>query len=270
MGGFVAYPRNIKDETIGPQKLNKAKNRKYVFDAFDVRPTFAAAAGHGSPAGATGSINIMRTGAGTYEYFVLGAGQTIVAPVWDPTNGKGVDIALDLTATEGLEIAFGPNIVTAGQDRGKLNFKIGTDKSFFARLKVYITDASGFNPFHFGFRKVQAFAATFTDYTDYAAIELQSDLDIMISTDLNNAGEVATDTTQNTADLASREFEIRITQQGAVSFLIDGLVPTVNRTNFVFDAGDIVIPFGRLLHGTDVAEATFLQEFEAGYLPERG
>jgi hypothetical protein len=182
----------------------------------------------------------------------------------------GLDIALDAVVSEGLEIAFGPNIVTANQDRGKLNFKIGTDKSFFARLKVYITDATGLGPFHFGFRKVQAFAATFGDYTDYAAVELQADLDIMLSTDLNNAGEVATDTTQNTADLASREFEIRVTQQGAVSFLIDGLVPTVNRTNFVFDAGDVVIPFGRLLHAADVAEATFLQEFEAGYLPERG
>jgi len=270
MGGFVGYPRNVADGVMTPQKFNKTKNRKYVFDAFDVRPIFAAAAGHGAPVGTTGATNIMRTGVGAYEYFVLGAGQTIVAPVWDPTNGKGLDIALDAVISEGLEIAFGPNIVTAGEDRGRLNFKIGTDKGFFARLKIYITDASGFGPFHFGFRKVQAFQSTFTSYTDYAALELQADLDILIATDLNNAGEVATDTTQNTADTSSREFEIRVTQQGAVSFLIDGLVPTVNRTNFSFDAGDVVIPFCRLLHATDVAEATFLQEFEAGYLPERG
>ena len=270
MGGFVGYPRNVADGVLTPQKLNKAKNKKHVIDAFDARPTFTPAAGHGSPAGTTGAINVMRTGAGAYEYFILGAGQSIVAPVWDPTNGLGVDIALDAVISEGLEIAFGPNIVTANQNRGRLNFKIGTDKGFFARLKIYITDATGFGPFHFGFRKVQAFASTFTTYTDYAAFELQADLDILIATDLNDAGEVATDTTQNTADLTSREFEIRVTQGGAVSFRIDGLVPTVNRTNFSFDAGDVVIPFCRLLHATDVAEATFLQEFEAGYLPERG
>lgn len=269
-------PGFVQTRAIGPGAIEfgklSSRLRRHTFDRFDVRPIFTAGVGHGAPTGAAGNINIVDTGRGRYEHIVIGT-QTLVAPaVWDATNGNGYDIAQDLTATDGAEWDFGSNIVTAGGSRGRHNYVIGTDPAFFARLKIKVTDASGFNPFLFGFRRVQAHQTTFTNYTDYAVFELQSDLDIILNTNLNNGGAASVDTTQNTADNTTIEMRVDVDQQGRVRFMLNNggsalAFPTVTKTNFQFDSGDIVLPFAYLIHGADVAETTWLQEFEAGYIP---
>jgi hypothetical protein len=273
MGGFLGYPRNVADGVIPPEKLNKNKNRRYTFDPFDVRPHFSLSDGFSAPGGATGNVNLWRTNRGIYEWHVKGAGQTITAPVYDLTNGRGLDFAQDLTATEGHEVAFSPNITTLNPERGKHSYKIGTDKGFYARLRIFLTDASGVSPFFFGFRRNQAYQTALASYTDYAGFHLNVNgtvADIREQTQLNTGGVVTVDTTIDAVDGAFRDLEVRVTQQGRVVFILDGKIPTVTKTDFVFDTGDVVFPCSFFLHGADLSEALFYQEFEAGFLPTKG
>jgi hypothetical protein len=273
MGGFAAYQRNFKDDVIPPQKLSKSKNQKYTFDPFDAPPHYSKNLGNGAATGATGDINTMRTNRGIYEWHVLGAGQTILVPVYDLATGLGLDFGQDQTSTEGHQVRFTPNIVTPpAVPRGKHAYKIGTDKAFFARLKILLTDASGVNPFCFGFFKAQAYQTALDSYSDFAVIRLVPSTtfaSIRQRWNLNGGTAAEVDSTQTTSDNAAITMEVRVKQDGKVSFVVNGAYPTVAKTDFVFDSGDVVYPGTFFLHGTDVADNVYYQEFESGFLPER-
>lgn len=264
--------RRMADGFLEPRHYANKNNRKYIFEDFSVYPRFAARLGNGAATGATGDRNQLITNRGTYVWHVKGAGQTILVPVYDDVNGKGLDFGQDQTATEGHELMFSPNIPTAGGDRGILGFKIGTDEAFVARLKVLLSDWSGVNPLAFGIRRVQAEQAALASYTDYAAFKVVGSGttgSVRLETNLNNAGAVTTDTSQTKADNVAADFRIHVGQDGKVRFWLDDGAPTVNVTNFVFDVGDIVIPFAFFLHGADLVDNLWYQEFEGGYLPKR-
>jgi hypothetical protein len=284
-GGFIGQ-RQLRDQSIFPAALS-TRNRKYVLDMFDTRAAGFSGVGTGFASGVTSSNvsaspNILKTGAGHYEYWCLGALQTITTPVWDATNGYGLDIALDLTATEGVEIVFGSIFSTAGLSRGKLNFTVAGESysataiagggsptlSFFARLKVRAADASGCNPLQFGFRKSEAVAFTGTAaYTDFAAFTVSgASGDISVTTRLNTGTAALVDTTADMADGVARTFTVYVAPNGSVRFLLDGGTPSVTKTDFVFDPGDVVFPFVRNIHGATSPGAIYLQEFEAGYV----
>lgn len=226
------------------------------FDRFRTRPLFSDDDGDGIPTGTTGDVNIMKTDVLDYEYAILGAGQTIVMPVWATT---GVDIGLDQTTTEGIEITNGISSLS------RFAFTVGTDACYF-KVKVKVADASGANPLLVGFRKAEAYQADEDDYDEMVAIGLVGTANpntIKIQTILNAAATVSTDTTQTWADAATKTLEVYVTKAGVVTFKIDGAAPTATKA-FTFDNAEVIVPFLYFLNAADLAGAVELIEWQAG------
>lgn len=194
-----------------------------------------------APSGATGATNIMMFQSGwTWEQFILGAGQTIIAP---RIGASGLLISLDLTATEGAEYNSGARL------NSPLSFTIGTSAAFFLEIPLLAADVTGCDPLLIGFRKVEANNATFVSYTDYASIGLSATdgANIWIRTILNAGAETKTDTTDAWTDGQTKTLRINVSAAGVVTYLINGIAPVVTAA-FTFDATDVVIPFIRLEH----------------------
>lgn len=271
----VADIADIPDGLVLPQHFNKLKNAKYTYEPFTVAPRFSSVLGNGAATGATGNINRMETPFGVYEWQVRGT-QTILVPAFDLVNGRGLNFAQDLTGADGHELRYSPNITTAGQARGKHSYVIGTDKPFFARWKMFASDASGIANAFFGFVRHQAYQAGF-NYNDYAAfnpnrinatgarIDLSFRLNgVFLSGFAPSPGTVWTDNT-------SRSFEVRVDAIGNVRFLLDGAYFGEEKANAMkFDTGDVVTPVSYLSQDIDTCEDFVYQEFECGYLSERG
>jgi hypothetical protein len=262
--------RDLADSTLEPIKFS-ARNYKYGFETFQQQPYCTKSTGYGLPTGATGDTNLMRTGTYpsviTSEYYILGAGQTILAPVIG-ANGLGVE--LDKTDDEGAEYVFGGSTA-----RGKFAFTVGTDPTFFARLKFKQSDVSGTDFCVLGLRIVQAFNPDPTAYTDYALIgQLAATGAISVKTRKDSGTATATATSDTAwADTITHQYAVEVQQSGAVRFFYDATVGTllpVTLTNtFSFNVDDVVIPFFRYLHAAASPQDVDFVEFECGYRPVR-
>lgn len=230
-------------------------NDRHTFAEFRAHPTIVKNDGYSTPTGATGDVNVMAFDDAKFEYHMKGAGQTILAPTF---GANGLDISLDLTNNEGVEITQG---ITA---RSKSAFTVGTDPAFFFTVTLKITDVSGTDDLAMGFRKAEAYQANVDDYDEMAALNVISGA-IKIETILNNAATVTTDTTQTVADAGTVTLTVKVSAAGVVTYEINGAAPTVTAA-FTFDSGEVVVPFLYFLHDADVAETTYLQKWEVGYL----
>jgi hypothetical protein len=92
-----------------------------------------------------------------------------------------------------------------------------------------------------GFRKTQAYNATFVNYTDKATLNKIGG-NINISTAINDAADVDTDTTEDWADGETHILEVYVSAAGVVTYKIDGEAPGTVAA-FTFDATDVVVPF---------------------------
>lgn len=207
---------------------------------------------HAAPTGATGDENIMSFPEGTLEWHVLGT-QTILAPVLAAT---GLDCGMDQTNNDGIEICGG---ILA---KNKLTFTVGTDPAFYAKMQFAIGDVSGTDDCAFGFRKVEAYQANLDDYDELACLNVISG-DIKIETILNGGATTTTDTTNNWADLATHELEVRVSAAGVVTYKIDGITPATVAA-FTFDDGEVVVPFFYFLNAADLADTLIIKHFECG------
>lgn len=208
----------------------------------------------GAPTGATGDVNLMCLQEGIImEQFILGAGQTIIAPRMD---ANGLLVSLDLVVTEGAEYNFG-----AALNNSRHAFTIGTSAAFFAEWRFRINDMDGAAPYVFGFRKVEANNATFANYTDYAAIGMiagTSPTNIVTVTELNAGGQTITDTTDAWGgDGSTNTLRVLVDASGNVTYTINGVAPSAS-VAFQFDATDVVVPFFRLEHSATPTEVEWV------------
>lgn len=200
-----------------------------------------------APTGSAGDVNLMYLQDGCLmEQFILGAGQTIIAP---RMTALGLDISLDATDNDGAEYNFG------ARANAKHAYTIGTSAAFAMEATIYVTDVSGCDPLVMGFRKVEANNATLASYTDYACIGLNqatSATNVAILTEVNAGGTTDTDTTDAWADTTAVKLKVLVSSAGVVTYEIDGAAPTVTAA-FTFDDTDVVMPFIHFLNGADVA-----------------
>ncbi len=242
----------MADDYLRQTKLD----RRYTFEEFKERPICALATG-AAASGSTGALNLMVFSENTFEYHIKGAGQTIVAPV---LGTAGLDISLDQTSAEGIEITQG---ITS---RGRGVFTVGTDAAFFFSAKLKVADASGANPLVIGFRKVEAYQTTVAAYADYAAIGIIGTANpntIKLTTEAAGGGNTDTDTTDTWADGAEKTLKVLVSAAGVVTYQINGVAPTTVAA-FSFTAADVVCPFLFFLHAADVAGAVELSEWTCG------
>lgn len=229
---------------------------------FQMSPSTCTAANTGGVAtGATGDLNILSCQQGfMMEQFVLGAGQTIIKPVMD---ANGLLISGDLTATEGFEYNLG-----AARTNSRSAFTIGTSAAFFLEIELYVADMSGGNPYMIGFRKSEANNATFANYTDYAAIGLNSvtsGTNVVILDELNSGGQTATDTTDAWGgDASSQTLKVLVSAAGVVTFEVGGSAASAAPA-YTFDNADVVVPFIHLVHGAASPGAVNIVSWKCGF-----
>lgn len=207
----------------------------------------------GAATGAAGDENVMFTGKNILEWHVLGT-QTILAP---KAAAGGLDINQDQADDDGIEVCS--SIISGG----KGSFVVGTDGPFYARVRFSIADVSGTDDCAIGFRKVEAYQANIDDYDELASLNVISG-NITIETILNAAATTTTDTTDDWADLATHTLEVLVSAAGVVTYLIDGVAPTVTAA-FTFDDAEEVVPFIYLLNTSDFAGAVTIKELEVGF-----
>lgn len=227
---------------------------------FQSNPLCQIATSFAIPTGATGELDRLYFQEGVaMEQFILGAGQTILAPYMD---ANGMLASLDLTATEGAEYNFG-----AVRTNSRHAFTIGTSAAFMFQLRFRINDMDGAAPYVFGFRKSEANNATFANYTDYATIGMiaaSSVNSIVTATELNAGGQTVTNTTDLWGgDGTTNTLTVLVDAAGAVTYLINGVAPTVAAA-FTFDNGDVVVPFIRITHSASPTEVN-LVSMKIGY-----
>lgn len=210
----------------------------------------------GAPTGTAGDRNILLWPGFQIEYVIKGT-QTIVAPVM---TAVGLDIGMDQTDNDGVELR--PNITTPND---KI-FTIGTSLAFYARLKMKVEDVSGTDDLNFGFRKQEADQANMDDYNDSAVFNINAG-DILIETIKTNAATVSTDTTLNWADGETHTLQVSVDSAGAVTYLVDGVVPpTLPTLAYSFTSALAVEPLVFMLNSSDVVGKVELIELEVGYL----
>jgi hypothetical protein len=204
----------------------------------------------------------MNTRFNTFEYNMLeavgGDQATLVPVVVDKSTGVS---ALDIGGTQiddgGYEIC--PGILSSNP----LAFITGTSPAFFLRVRFSIEDVSGTDDCAIGFRNAAAYQAAIDDYADMAVLNVISG-NINIETIVGSAATVATDTTDNWADLATHELKVLVSSAGVVTYQIDGAAPTVTAI-YSFTAATTVVPFIYFLNAGDLAGAVDILEFECGY-----
>lgn len=224
---------------------NLASIRTATNTTFTQSPVMQSNATTGAaPAGTTGAVNLMAIQDGEImEQFMMGAGQTIIAP---RMSTSGLLVSLDLTDNEGAEYNWG------ARANSKHAYTIGTSPAFYLEWRFTLADVTGCDPVYIGFRKQEANNGTFASYTDFAAIgvnETANSGTITISTRLNSGSVINTDTTDVWADGETHTLRVNVSAAGVVTYLIDGVAPTVTAA-FTFDATDVVMPFFHGLHGT--------------------
>ena len=230
------------------------KTRKYMRLDFDSHPIFMTNNGDfAAPTGANGDENIMMFPEGTLEYHVIGT-NTILGPTF---GTLGLEAILDAADDEGMETCGG---ILASN---KLIFTVGTDAAFFVKMKFNIATVAGTDYCVLGFRKMEAYQAAVDDYDEMAGLNVNAG-NILYQNILNGGATVATDTTDNWADAATHELEVRISAAGVASYRIDGLSPTVAAAAFTFDDGEVVTPFFYCLNNSTTTATLTMIEFECG------
>lgn len=203
----------------------------------------------GLPSGVAQAENVVSFGNGHSAHYSPIATSTLVALA---ATNDGISLILDSTAAEGVELSA-PTWANSQK-----SFVVGKT-AFSLYTKITLDDVSGVNPLWVGFRKKAAYGATFTSYSDYAVIGIGASAgQIYTNTELNGAGNTATDTTQTWADATTRVLEVRVDINGVVTFYIDGYAPTVTQA-LTFDAGDEMIPTVYALQSADIGTPSLLE-----------
>lgn len=207
----------------------------------------------GAATGATGDVNLMYLQQGVLmEQFILGAGQTIIGP---RMTSDGLLVSLDLVATEGAVYNFG-----GARNNSRHAFTIGTSAAFFCEWQFTVATVSAADPYYCGFRKVEANNADYESYTDFAFIGLNQPVNsgtVIISSRLNSGAVSNTNTTDAWADTETHTLRVLVSAAGVVTYLIDGVAPSVTAA-YTFDNGDIVVPEFYLLHRTGAAAVNWV------------
>lgn len=232
--------RALAAEAVSPAKLIPGlKNNAYGHVVWpSVPPTGVNSTdGFADPAGTTGAINFY-----TFHGLVpivaaghiKGAGQTLVLPTEDATNGYLL-AGLDKTLAEGIEYLFGGKQTVHNPFAQTIG--LATDTNKFVRMRMALETVANGAECALGFR-ADTFEANLDDYTDLACLNLQTG-DVNIETILNNGGTVTTDTGVNVADAEIFTFEVRMSGN-TPRYYVNG---QEFRTSMVFDAADVIYPF---------------------------
>lgn len=242
----------VSQQYINQWQYSQSINRRiwdnqYIFENFVQNPAVSKVGG-GASGGTSGNTNVMEFPFSAFEYNIKGT-QTITAPVIASVaeGVSGLNIEMDLTADDGVEICSG--IIDSNPNA----FKIGASAPFFFRTRLTMSNPLNTDDCAIGFRKQEAYQANIDDYADMAVLNVIAG-NIDIETIKSGASTVTTDTTDNFTANTTIDLQVNVDENGAVEYLINGQPPTVTAA-YSFTDDLFVTPFLFFLHdstNTDV------------------
>lgn len=258
----MPLPRRHIGSDLDQSNLSTTRMRRFVRDYFAQAP-ICFQDDMTAADGTTGATNVLNSGKYTYEYFILGAGQTITKPT---VTADGLLISLDLTDDEGIILS--PGILSSNGG----SFTPKSDRAFYVEATLKLADASGLDDFFFGFAKNQAYQTVMTSFTDYFGLGFNTSANpaVIKTRWALNGTDGSLDTTQTWADGATKTLRVAVDDAGYGRCYIDGIATTVQKTDFVFDTGDVVNWLLFALHATVAPGTIHLSKLEWGYSPRRG
>jgi hypothetical protein len=255
-GGLTS--RSIRHGAVLPSRLSRLVTAGgYAIDGCNYQPQATKVDGYSAPTGATGDFNLLHFRSMVALYNILGAGQTLLAPSVDSTNG-GLNFALDLAAAEGHQGVFG----SMQTNKNPFAVTIGTTENAFVRATLRAATVANVAELAIGWRKAEAMQVNIDDYDEAAFLNMQAG-DIKRETILNGAATVTFDTLLNAANAVDFTLEVWLLGRKAVMF-VNGREAVIGAP-FNFDVGEVVVPFWFWLQGGG-ASALNLVDFEVGPL----
>jgi len=173
-------------------------------------------------------------------------------------DAGSLDIAGDQVNGETQELMLGRPVPLGGKP-----FVVGDDPAFYTCAKVTVADVSGATELYFGFRKVEAFNATWNNYDTYAVIGSAAG-NVTIETEVAGANLTTTDTTEDLADAGTDTYCVYVSAAGVLTYTIDGHAPATTAAATLTD-GISVLPVGLVVQSADLSGEIDLLEWEAGY-----
>jgi hypothetical protein len=229
-------------------------------------PVGSAPNGYGDPTGATGDTNLLQFRGpfpADFGYHIKGAGQTLLAPSMDFTNGWFL-AGLDVAVSEGVEYVPGSALALAnpfGVKAGDVDYP-----GMFLRLRAHFATAANIGECALGWRKAEAYQANLDDYDELACLNIQYDTDaayLRQETILNGAATVTTELGETVGD--AEVFTLEAQMLGTrCRLLFNGL--DVSGPIFNFDADEEVIPFIFWLQNATAGSVFAWYEVECGPL----
>lgn len=178
----------------------------------------------------------------------------------------GTNISADLVNLDGLEV-WGGQLGASGRP-----FVVGTDPAFQFCVDANLVDVSEQTIMRIGFRAVadssgvpDPMNAVFANYDTYATIGPNVGA-ITISTELDAAGITSTNTTDTASDGVSRNYCVKVSNAGVVTYTIDGAAPTVTAA-FTLTSGYSVVPFVHYVHAAAIGagDMIYLKNWTVSY-----
>lgn len=257
--------RSMADGAVIGGKINEELYEgRYFLQKFpSIPPLLTGVDGYSAPTGATGNSNFAHFRGVvpmTAAYHIKGAGQTILGPFEDTTEGH-LDAGLDQVAAEGVEYVFGGKTTLDNP----LSQVVGSTPGTFVRVVAEVETVANVAELALGFRLGEAFQANLDDYNDLICLNAQYDTTacfIRVESILGGAVTVTAETGLEWADGESHEF--MAWQLGRESRLfVDGVQVYRNLTQF--PATTVLVP---LLFWLQVTGGSYLgiTELEMGRL----
>lgn len=156
-------------------------------------------------------------------------------------HAEGSNMTITKTNNIGVQWTVGPFL--AGGLEGYDIFTVGSSPAFYFKVHMKLSDVSGTDDCHVGFRlQSDANEVTGVAYTDFASLNVDGGT-IKYENNINNAGAASANSEGTWADNEWAWLEVRVSGTGVTSYYKNGVELTTNKPTVTFDTGDIITPW---------------------------
>ena len=157
-----------------------------------------------------------------------------------PGHVDGVEYSMTDTDDIGCQWTVGPFL--AGGLEGYDIYTIG-NAAFYFKVHMQITDVSGTDDCHVGFRlQSDAVETTGVAYTDFASLNVDAGT-VKYENNINDGGAATANSEATWADEEWGWLEVRVSAAGVTSYYKNGVALSTNKPTVTFDSGDIITPW---------------------------
>ncbi len=251
LAGYLAFEKRMHQLMYAVYKNDACTVAEFFDKNFLIQGPLGAV-----PVTTTSLTNKFITPYGLLEHVNIGT-QTIVGPAQSLT---GLLIDQDIATGDGAQ--YSPSLATANPQE----FVVGKT-AFMGVFNYTATDVTGVIS-QFGFRKKEAFALDYNNYTELATIgSLNTTGKFSTNGILGNAATViTTSTTTGLVNAVKTQFIVKVDILGVVTCLANGVaypVYSAGTTPLVFAAGTIMVPFFQTTQITGTASVGLMDEMLA-------